>query len=522
MSFKEFFLSLLSRKGFVLFVVVIMGCSSWLLHFVIEFTAIRQNTLTHSDLITHYFAVSIGAALYLFYTSKFNNQILSIIFFESMTMLSQIVMIWTTKPMIAVVCLFFSGFGIGTTIPTSYIIAKPFLKKLEWNGKINYLAYLTISIVVLLGTLIDFYFGVPALTIFLIILLVLLIAFLLLREDPNFLEGRKNPLRFYFRKKAIQYPVLLLSFFVGFFFINVYSTGILMLDVNNLLVNPSNFNRFVFVLFMTSFIVCFPTGILYDAIGRKWMILIGFYFKAAAFLAAAFFVDNIEVTLLIVFPILAGIGFTLSIFGSFLVFSLELAPKKFLVEHNGIAWIFFSFGMILAHAMNQALVSYLQSQQILLPVLMIFAYFTATIVIFQLKEPLPSKKELEWKKKLDHILVLSKSGLPLYSQSFKEKDLESDMILTGGAIVGISSLINEITQTSKLKVIRQEKYCIMLEQSSDLILAVMTTEELNIIRDKMIDFLIDFESFFKDLIKNWVGDSLVFSPAKRLVEKHFK
>jgi hypothetical protein len=153
---------------------------------------------------------------------------------------------------------------------------------------------------------------------------------------------------------------------------------------------------------------------------------------------------------------------------------------------------------------------------------MIFAYFTATIVIFQTEEPLPSKVELEWRNKVEHILVLSPSGLPFYSQQLQKLELEADVGLAGGAIVGISHIINEITQASNLKVIRHENHCIIIEEGLYTILAVIVTEELKIIRNKMLDFVVDFEAFFEDFLKDWCGNTRVFTPAKKIVEKYFR
>ena len=118
--------------------------------------------------------------------------------------------------------------------------------------------------------------------------------------------------------------------------------------------------------------------------------------------------------------------------------------------------------------------------------------------------------------------MLSRTGIPLYSQSLQDQEPVADAILAGGAIVGISTIVNEITKMKDLKVIKQENYCIMLEAGSHVILAVLTWKDLKIIRQKMIDFVSDFESFFSDLLKVWKGDMEVFLPSKRLVENHFE
>ncbi|MFW9998144.1 MAG: hypothetical protein ACFFD4_39245, partial [Candidatus Odinarchaeota archaeon] len=80
---------------------------------------------------------------------------------------------------------------------------------------------------------------------------------------------------------------------------------------------------------------------------------------------------------------------------------------------------------------------------------------------------------------------------------------------------------NKITQASNLKVIRQENYCVMLEEGKHVMLAVLSTEELRAIRCRMVDFVDEFESFFAELLDRYGTDTKVFLPTRKLVEKHF-
>lgn len=154
---------------------------------------------------------------------------------------------------------------------------------------------------------------------------------------------------------------------------------------------------------------------------------------------------------------------------------------------------------------------------------------TATIITIGIDEPLPSKEEIEWRNTLQHLLVLSSGGLTLHNQPLQEigdqQDCttfgEQDCVLVGGALIGITKLINEITADKKLRVIQQEKYAILLEEGELITLALIATKDLKITRNKMRAFIQEFESFFETFLLEWNGDSRVYAPSKQLVAKHF-
>jgi hypothetical protein len=131
------------------------------------------------------------------------------------------------------------------------------------------------------------------------------------------------------------------------------------------------------------------------------------------------------------------------------------------------------------------------------------------------------RRSTRWRGMIEHIIVLTKSGLPIYNQALQKEELKADVSLAGGALVGISSLSSEITQASHLKVIKQENYCIMLEEGSKIILAVLIKEEMKSLRKRMIGFISDFESNFKELLNEEIHDSDAFDPSKVNTEKYF-
>ena len=529
MSFTDQFRILFTRKGLFATGTTIHGGFLWIFHFVLAFSVLSEAELEPILILFSQVAVPAGSTFFLVWSSK-HNQILNYLVSTLVLGLSLVALVLFRDPFLVVVFLVTTGFSIGNIFPMLYDFNSFLFSQPEYNGRQNSFGIFSTMLILIPGVII-ISTGIEALQIlFLVGLLTIFLLIFFISKNSVILPPRRNPLRFYFRKKVFPSTVLLLCFFVGFFYTNAYYAVILMLKTSEKIsqsyIYPESLYFFVFVLSLTILIASVPSGILSDKIGRRWSLLIGFYLVAIGFFIIPILRSIMpgiseETLLLLIFPIITGVGLTFALWGGYFLAIFELAPKGYLTTHSGIAWVFLGLGWISGIITTDVLKAFLIDQPFLLPIVMIFAYFTATIVVIHQEEPLPPKAELEWRRKTEHILVLSKSGLPLFSQPLQKKELEADVALAGGAIIGISSIINEITQVSGVRVIKQPNYCIMMEEGSQIILAVMVTEELKTVRNKMLDFVVDFESFFEELLQDWRGELKVFSPTKRLVEKHF-
>ncbi|MHA1279047.1 MAG: hypothetical protein ACTSQ8_17780 [Candidatus Helarchaeota archaeon] len=135
---------------------------------------------------------------------------------------------------------------------------------------------------------------------------------------------------------------------------------------------------------------------------------------------------------------------------------------------------------------------------------------------------IPPNAELEWHRKIIALLIMhAESGICLYDYAFNAT-MEASNLITGG-LIGISSLIQEMTQSeTKLKIIKQEKASILLEHGTYIIGALISSEDLQIIRKKL-KYLIDkFENLFQEQLHNWIGEVSLFQPARALVQEAFE
>ncbi|MFX0102183.1 MAG: hypothetical protein ACFFCS_21635 [Candidatus Hodarchaeota archaeon] len=139
-------------------------------------------------------------------------------------------------------------------------------------------------------------------------------------------------------------------------------------------------------------------------------------------------------------------------------------------------------------------------------------------------EPIQSiQDESDWRSAIQYIYVIRKSGILIFSQDLRENKQSKPSIhedLLASALSGISSLVKDILKNKiPLKAIKQEGYNILLEESDELFVVVLSFKEYNTIRAKMKAFLKDFQDFFEEIIDR--NDITVFLPTKKLVTKHF-
>jgi hypothetical protein len=96
------------------------------------------------------------------------------------------------------------------------------------------------------------------------------------------------------------------------------------------------------------------------------------------------------------------------------------------------------------------------------------------------------------------------------------------MDLVGGGMIGITTMLKEISQSSSdLQVINHGDQYILLEYGKSLIYAVVAKMEMKIYREKLISLRNLIEGFYGDILQSWNGKMEIFQPVKNLVKSEF-
>ncbi len=199
------------------------------------------------------------------------------------------------------------------------------------------------------------------------------------QEHLNIIKHFKN-------KKNL--PKLAVGFFHGFFIINSYYAAILIFRSLGL---EQYLNTFVLILFITISIILIPAGTIADTIGRRLTTILGLAIQALAFLILSFLIQ-INFILIIAFIIILGIGFAFFYIG-FSQLSVELPDRSLLRDEYLIRMAFLGLGSAVGVLLGEVLSQLIETNPAYLTIILLFVFICATIVVFQVKETLPSRSE---------------------------------------------------------------------------------------------------------------------------------
>jgi hypothetical protein len=130
-------------------------------------------------------------------------------------------------------------------------------------------------------------------------------------------------------------------------------------------------------------------------------------------------------------------------------------------------------------------------------------------------------RQRNWEKKVKHVYVLTKTGVPLYDKRLGGVG-GTDASLVTSALIGISSIVQEIVQSKRLlKSIDHMDNKILFQHGFYVIVAVLSSVDLPIIRKRMHDFTNRFESAYQKDLRDWKGDVDAFFGANKIINEFF-
>ena len=514
----------LQTKGFKLITGILAGSFSYFVNFFLAIQVLEDFGLDLVWICVNFVGVIFGAIIFIFFSSKQDQ---NAVFLISLTTLvgSFIGLHLLTQAWLIFVFLSLTGLSIGHIFPIISGYAKNVYIFPQYLGKWQYLTNLVSFILITAYVLL--YLKTNTLWQIIFILFLYSVALLAYFLGRNQIHIPKNSTSWREYRKGLKmrkryWALLLLA---GFQISNLFFTAVLMIDNDPMFsgeVFLTNLGRYVIILFISSSVFAIFAGILYDSIGRRLSMGLGVIFMGIGIAIMVFFMGDTNVYLYIS-PAIMGIGFTLLIPGATMIVPIELAPKKNYLIQFGINFVIQGIGMsigILFDYLLMKVITFGENSTIFL-FSQVLVYLFMPYIIFQIPETLPSKEELRWRQSVELLLVISDSGLPLYSKVLRKKKFQADLSLTSGVLSGVMSITEAITSRSSLKTIKQKDYCIMLEKGKYSTLAVMTEYELTTLRNQMIEFLKEFEEQYEKVLVAWNGDNNLFSSVYRLVIKYF-
>jgi len=142
---------------------------------------------------------------------------------------------------------------------------------------------------------------------------------------------------------------------------------------------------------VTVSIIIIPAGISADTIRRRLTTIIGLAIQALAFLVLSF-INQPNITLIIIFIIILGIGFAFFYIG-FSLFGTELPDRSLLGDEYLLYMAFMGLGSAVGVLLGEVLTQLIKTNTAYLTIVLLFVFICAIIVVFQVHETLPSRSE---------------------------------------------------------------------------------------------------------------------------------
>ena len=130
-------------------------------------------------------------------------------------------------------------------------------------------------------------------------------------------------------------------------------------------------------------------------------------------------------------------------------------------------------------------------------------------------------RQRHWEKKVKHIYVLTKVGIPLYDKRLAGIEAVDPSLVTS-ALIGISSIVQEIVHSKRvLKTIDHMDNKILFQHGFHIIVAILASVDLPVIRRKLAQFTNRFEYHYQKDLSEWKGDVDAFFGTSKIINEFF-
>ena len=129
-------------------------------------------------------------------------------------------------------------------------------------------------------------------------------------------------------------------------------------------------------------------------------------------------------------------------------------------------------------------------------------------------------KQLNWKKALRNLFVLTKDGISLYEYSFGIEI--QDPALISAMIAALTNFVREATGSKKaLRTVDQEDKKVLLYHGDYVTVALLSEKDLPIIHKRIKKFTELFEAEYGKHLKGWKGETTIFKGTDVILNKQF-
>jgi hypothetical protein len=138
---------------------------------------------------------------------------------------------------------------------------------------------------------------------------------------------------------------------------------------------------------------------------------------------------------------------------------------------------------------------------------------------------LPPFSEFDWQEKLEVLYIIDSAGICLFYKSFnRKKDFMNEQLISA-ALKSINLILEEMVKSKEISkhisVIKRKGEIVNIYQGKFVSGVLYTSEELNIPKIVLKEFIEKFELLYQNILLNWDGSLNIFTPVESIVNDFF-
>lgn len=207
----------------------------------------------------------------------------------------------------------------------------------------------------------------------------------------------------------------------------------------------------------------------------------------------------------------------------------DIAKRKNYGKVLTLTFILFAVGWVFGYitvGLIPQLIGDAQKAQAVISGIQYMSAIACLVILLIGEEALPLKEQ-QWFDSLIHLYAIQESGVLMFDHEFiKEQDRTAQSDLISGGIIGLITMLDEITKgKEKLRIIDHgdKKLMFKFTSSRNMVFSLLVKEDLIVLRYKLDEFVKDFEeNYHPNLSKLPQGQVTGWQILSELVEKYFK
>ena len=133
----------------------------------------------------------------------------------------------------------------------------------------------------------------------------------------------------------------------------------------------------------------------------------------------------------------------------------------------------------------------------------------------------PSLEEHEWRKKIDKLFLMLKSGICIYYKVFREELTQLDEQSTSGVIKSINDLLKKLTDKKGISIIERTHKILIIQPGKFITGVLICDEELNALKVLLNRFIENIEEIYSKIIEDWNFEVKIFEPLEDMAKEIF-